>query len=81
MERRSIGSPLVLGIALSLVTAALAVGWQVLLAGGLRPVTEGLTPLHWVFIILGSALFVLLIVVLIVVYQTYKAWTARINRP
>ena len=54
MARRSIGLPLALGIALAVVTAALAVGWQVLIVGDLRPVTEGLTPLHWALIVLGS---------------------------
>jgi two-component system phosphate regulon sensor histidine kinase PhoR len=65
MARRSIGFPLALGIVLSLMTAALAVGWQVLIVGDLPTVTEGLTTLHWVLIVLGSAFFVLLIVGLV----------------
>ena len=65
MARRSIGFPLALGIVLSLMTAALAVGWQVLVVGDLPTVTEGLTTLHWVWIVLGSAFFVLLIVGLV----------------
>ncbi len=40
----------------------LAIGWQVLVVGDLGPVTRGLTTLHWVFLILGSAFFLLIIV-------------------
>jgi signal transduction histidine kinase len=65
VPRRSIGFPLALGIGLSLLAAALAVGWQVLLVGDVRPVAEGVTTLHWVLIVLGSAFFVLLIVGLV----------------
>ncbi len=61
MSRRSIGFPLALGIVLALLTAALAVGWQVLLVGDWRPVAEGLTTLHWVLIVLGSLFFVVVI--------------------
>jgi two-component system, OmpR family, sensor histidine kinase SenX3 len=59
--RRSIGLPLALGIVLAVVAVVLAVGWQVLLVSDWRPVAQGLTPLHWVFIVLGSVCFVLLI--------------------
>jgi len=65
VTRRSIGFPLALGIGLSLLAATLAVGWQVLLVGDVRPVTEGFTTLHWVLIVLGSFFFVLLIVGLV----------------
>jgi signal transduction histidine kinase len=65
MARRSIGFPLAVGITLSLVTALLAVGWQVLLVGDLRPVAEDMTTLRWVLIVLGSVFFVLLIVGLV----------------
>ena len=61
MPRRSIGFPLALGIVLALLTAALAVGWQVLLVGDWRPVAQGLTTLHWVLIVLGSLFFVMVI--------------------
>jgi signal transduction histidine kinase len=61
VARRSIGFPLALGIGLAVLTAALAVGWQVLLVGDWRPVTEGLTTLHWVLIVLGSLFFVMVI--------------------
>ena len=73
MTRRSIGFPLALGIGLSLLAASLAVGWQVLLVGDLRPVTEGFTTLHWVLIVLGSVFFVLLIVGLVALC----AWLVR----
>jgi signal transduction histidine kinase len=65
MARRSIGFPLALGIVLSLMTAALAAGWQVLVVADLPTVTEGLTTLHWVWIVLGSAFFILLILGLV----------------
>lgn len=61
MPRRSIGLPLALGIVLAVVTAVLAVGWQVLLFGDWRPMTRGLTALHWLLIVLGSLFFVLVI--------------------
>ena len=73
MARRSIGLPLTLGITLSVVAAALLVGWQILVVGDLGPVTRGLTGLHWTFIILGSVFFVLLIVGLILLC----AWLVR----
>jgi signal transduction histidine kinase len=61
VPRRSIAFPLALGIALAVLTAALAVGWQVLLVGDWRPVAQGLTTFHWVFIVAGSLLFVIVI--------------------
>ncbi|HVH07021.1 MAG TPA: HAMP domain-containing sensor histidine kinase [Myxococcota bacterium] len=61
MPRRSIRLPLALGIALACLTAALAVGWQVLLVGDWRPVAQGLTTLHWVLIVLGSLFFVMVL--------------------
>lgn len=73
MARRSIGLPLTLGITLSVVAAALLVGWQILVVGDLGPVTRGLTGLHWTFIILGSVFFLLLIVGLILLC----AWLVR----
>ena len=73
MTRRSIGFPLALGIGLSLLAASLAVGWQVLLVGDIRPVTEGFTTLHWLLVVLGSLFFVLLIVGLVALC----AWLVR----
>jgi signal transduction histidine kinase len=65
VARRSIGFPLALGSVLAALAAALLVGWQVLLLGDVRPATQELTTLHWVLIVFGSALFVLLIVGLV----------------
>jgi signal transduction histidine kinase len=65
LRRPSIGFPLALAITLSVVALALAVGWQLLVVGELRPLGGGLTPLHWVLIILGSVFFVLIIVGLV----------------
>ncbi len=62
MNRRSIGFPLAVGITLMVLALVLAVGWQVLVVGDLGPVTRGLTAVHWTFLILGSAFFVLIIV-------------------
>lgn len=62
MNRRSIGLPLVVGITLMVLALLLAIGWQVLVVGDLGPVTRGLTAVHWTFLILGSAFFVLIIV-------------------
>jgi signal transduction histidine kinase len=73
LPRRSIGFPLALGIVLALLTAALAVGWQVLLVGDWRPVAQGLTTLHWVLIVLGSLFFVMVIAGLV----WLSAWLVR----
>jgi signal transduction histidine kinase len=73
VPRRSIGVPLALGIVLALLTAALAVGWQVLVVGDWRPVAQGLTTLHWVLIVLGSLFFVLVIAGLV----WLSAWLVR----
>ena len=62
MTRRSIGFPLAIGITLMVLALLLGIGWQVLVVGDLGPVTRGLTTLHWVFLILGSIFFVLIIV-------------------
>ena len=62
VNRRSIGFPLAIGITLMVLSLLLAIGWQVLVVGDLGPVTRGLTTLHWIFLILGSAFFLLIIV-------------------
>ncbi len=61
MPRRSIGYPLALGISLCLIAIALGVGWQLLVVGDLTPAAAGLTPAHWVAIVLGSLFAVLMI--------------------
>ena len=73
MNRRSIGLPLAVGITLSVLAGVLAVGWQVLTLGNLGPVAEGLTGLHWTFLILGSIFFVLIIIGLLLLC----IWLAR----
>jgi two-component system phosphate regulon sensor histidine kinase PhoR len=57
--RRSIGLPLTLGIVLTILVLTLAVGWQILVVGDVRPVTEGLTPLDWTLLVLGTIFFLL----------------------
>lgn len=65
MARRSIGFPLTLGIVLTLLLLVLAVGWQILVVSGVRPVAQGLTTLNWVLLVLGTVLFLLIIVGLV----------------
>ena len=59
--RRSIGFRLTVGVTLTLLTATLAVGWQLLVVGDLRPVARELGTVHWVLLILGALFFMLLI--------------------
>jgi len=61
MLRRSIAFRVTVGVLLTLLAATLAVGWQFLVVGDLRPMAQGLVTLHWVLLILGSLFFVLLI--------------------
>ncbi len=66
MARRSIGAPLTVGIVLMVALLLLAVGWQVLVWSDLRPVvTEGLSGLNRVLLVLGTILFVLVMVGLV----------------
>ena len=76
MPRRSIRLPLALGIALACLTAALAVGWQVLLVGDWRPVAQGLTTLHWVLIVLGSVFFVMVLAGPVGLFAGGALWAA-----
>jgi signal transduction histidine kinase len=62
VERRSIGFPLALGIVLTLLALALAVGWQILVVSDARPAARGLSTLDWVLLVLGAVFFLLLIV-------------------
>jgi signal transduction histidine kinase len=71
--RRSIGFPLALGIVLTVLALGLAVGWQVLVLADLRPVARGLTTVHWLFLILGTLFFVLIVLGLVVLC----AWLIR----
>ena len=63
--RRSIGLPLALGIVLTILVVLLAVGWQIIVVGNPRPVTEGLRPIDWVFLVLGTLFFALVLAGLI----------------
>ena len=63
--RRSIGFPLTLGIVLTLLVLTLAIGWQILVVSDVRPVTKGLSSLDWALLVLGTLLFVLVIVGLV----------------
>lgn len=65
MLRRSIGFRVTVGVTLTLLAATLAVGWQLLVVGDLRPVAKGLGTIHWLLLILGTLFFVLLIVGLV----------------
>ena len=58
---RSIGVPLTLGVSLSVIALALAVGWLLLVVSDLAPVTRGLGPVHWLLIVLGTVFFLLII--------------------
>jgi len=59
--RKSIGFRVTVGVTLTLLAASLAVGWQLLVVGDLRPVARELGTVHWVLLILGTTFFVLLI--------------------
>ncbi len=65
MLRRSIGFRVTVGVTLTLLAASLAVGWQILVVGDLRPVAEEVGTLHWVLLVLGTLFFILLIVGLV----------------
>ncbi|MEE8581066.1 MAG: HAMP domain-containing sensor histidine kinase [Myxococcota bacterium] len=65
MRRRSIGTPLTIGIVLALLVLALAVGWQVLVWTDLPPVAPGLGTLNGLLLVLGSLFFVLVMVGLV----------------
>jgi len=59
--RRSIGYPLALASLLTVLLLALAVGWQILVVGDPRPVAAGLSTMDWVFLILGTLFFVVVL--------------------
>jgi signal transduction histidine kinase len=65
VTRRSIGFPLTLGIVLTLLLLILAVGWQILVVSGVRPVARGLSTLDWLLLVLGTVFFLLIIVGLV----------------
>ncbi len=65
MPRRSIGTPLTIGIVLALLILALAVGWQVLVWSDVRPVGPGLSTLDAFLLVLGTLFFLLVMVGLV----------------
>ncbi|MGH0036667.1 MAG: sensor histidine kinase [Myxococcota bacterium] len=69
MPKRSIGTPLTIGIVLAVLLVALAVGWQVLLwsdvAPPATPLDDGLSTRDWVLWILGSIFFALVLIGLV----------------
>lgn len=68
MARRSIGTPLTLGIVLMVLVLTLAVGWQVLVWSNdlpRVPVDPGLSSRDWVLLVLGTLLFVLVMIGLV----------------
>lgn len=73
MARRSIGFPLTIGIVLTLLALALAVGWQMLVTSDLSPVARGLTTVHWLLLILGTLFFALIVIGLVLLC----AWLIR----
>jgi len=60
-SRRSIGFPVTLGIVLTIMALALAVGWQILVFSDARAVARELTTLDWIFFVLGGVFFGLII--------------------
>ena len=64
MERRSISTPLTLGIVMVLLLLLLAAGWQVLVLGDFEPRPEPRT-LDWLLLIFGTLFFLFLLVGLV----------------
>ena len=63
MGRRSIGTPLTIGIVAMLLLILLAVGWQVLVWTGLPVSDSGV--LDWLLLVLGTLFFVLVMIGLV----------------
>jgi signal transduction histidine kinase len=60
-SRRSIGFPVTLGVVLTIVALALAIGWQILVFSDARAVARELTTLDWLLFALGGVSFGLII--------------------
>jgi signal transduction histidine kinase len=71
--RRSIGLPLALGIVLAILVLVLAVGWQILVVGNSQVMAPGLRTRDWMLLILGTALFALVLAGLV----WLSAWLIR----
>ena len=65
MDRRRVSVPITLTVGLVAITVALTAGWQILVVREFGAFAEGLTPVHWLVVILGSLFFVLIIAVAI----------------
>ncbi|MFQ5514985.1 MAG: sensor histidine kinase [Myxococcota bacterium] len=70
---RRISVPITLTTALVVVTLALTVGWQILVAREFRALVDGFTAVHWLVLTLGSAFFVGIITVTIL----QSVWLVR----
>ena len=77
--RRTVGIPLSLGISLAIVVLLLAVGWQVLLLGDPRPLARGLSTRDWLMLVLGTALFALVLAGLVALL-TWLVREMRLNQ-
>ena len=64
MARRSIGTPLVIGIVTVLLLLLLAAGWQVLVIGDFEP-RPGPHTLDWILLVLGSLFFLVVLIGLV----------------
>jgi len=64
MARRSIGTPLVIGVVAVLLLLLLAAGWQVLVISDFEP-RPGLHTLDWILLIFGSLFFLFVLIGLI----------------
>lgn len=62
MARRSIGTPLTIGIVVGVLLLSLAVGWQILVWSDPPPLARGFTTLDWILLVLGSLFFVLVLI-------------------
>jgi signal transduction histidine kinase len=65
MARRSVTFPVTLGFVLSVLALVLAVSWVLVLFADRPVAATGLTSLDWVLLVLGIALFALIIVGLV----------------
>ncbi|HTO69614.1 MAG TPA: HAMP domain-containing sensor histidine kinase [Myxococcota bacterium] len=65
MRAARVSVPIALTAGIVAITIALTVGWQILVARESLAFTNGLRPIHWVLIGLGSVFFALIIGVLI----------------
>jgi signal transduction histidine kinase len=77
--RRSIGTPLALGIGLAILVVALAIGWQILVLDDPRPLAPELTTREWLYLVLGTLFFALVLAGLIAL-STWLVREMRLNQ-